>query len=50
MDVPEPNLEGMNLVRDLELEETFRTARIYTRQAPSVPLHRVFGNTSFELG
>lgn len=50
LDVPEPNAESMALTRDLGLNETFRAARIYTKRPPVVPLHRMFGNTSFELG
>ena len=50
LDVPEPNADGMAMARDLSLTETFRTARIYTKQPPVAPLHRMFGNTSFELG
>ncbi len=50
LDVPEPNDEGMVLVQDLRMTEVFRTARIYTKLAPSVPLSKVFGVTSFELG
>jgi hypothetical protein len=28
----------------------FETARMYTGQAPALPLDRIFGVTSFELG
>jgi hypothetical protein len=28
----------------------FETARMYTRQSPELPLNRLFGVTSFELG
>jgi GNAT superfamily N-acetyltransferase len=50
LDVPEPNAAGMALVRDKQLTEVFRTARIYTRGPPNIPIHKVFGITSFELG
>jgi GNAT superfamily N-acetyltransferase len=50
LDVPQPNTEGMALVKDLRMTEVFRTARIYTKLAPPVPLSKVFGVTTFELG
>jgi GNAT superfamily N-acetyltransferase len=50
LDVPQPNAEGMVLVQDLRMTEVFRTGRIYTKIAPAVPLNKVFGVTSFELG
>jgi len=50
LDVPEPNTEAMAMARDLELEERFTTARIYTKEATSTPIHKVFGITTFELG
>ncbi len=50
LDVPQPNAEGMVLVQDLRMIEVFRTARIYTKQAPPTPLNKVFGVTSLELG
>lgn len=50
LDVPEPNAAGMAMVRDLELEERFTTARIYTQRAPDTPIRKAFGITSFELG
>jgi hypothetical protein len=28
----------------------FETARMYTAGAPALPLHRLFGITTFELG
>lgn len=50
LDVPSPNLEAMKLVRSLGLREVFRTARIYIGTPPPVPVDRVYGVTSFELG
>lgn len=50
LDVPEPNSSGMALARKMGLAETFRTARVYTGEGPSLPLEKVFGVTSFELG
>jgi GNAT superfamily N-acetyltransferase len=50
LDVPEPNVTGMALARDIGLTESFRTARIYTKHVPATPVHKTFGITSFELG
>jgi GNAT superfamily N-acetyltransferase len=50
LDVPGPNEEGMALVQERSLKEVFRTARMYTKHLPPIPLRRVFGVTSFELG
>jgi len=32
------------------LVSTFETARMYTKEPPAIPIARVFGITSFELG
>lgn len=50
LDVPGPNGAAMAMARELALTEVFRTARIYTGAAPSMPLNKVFGITTFELG
>ena len=50
LDVPEPNAEAMAMVGDLGLDMRFETARMYRGPAPALPLHRVFGITTFELG
>ncbi|QYZ80396.1 N-acetyltransferase [Methanofollis formosanus] len=49
-DVPEPNPAALALVHERGMEQVFETARIYLGQAPAVPLDRVFGVTTFELG
>lgn len=50
LDVPAPNQDGMILANDLRATEVFATARIYTKAPPTIPLNKVFGVTSFELG
>jgi hypothetical protein len=50
IDVPVPNLAGMDLARGLHMEEVFSTVRMYTGIAPRMELDQVFGVTSFELG
>lgn len=50
LDVPEPNAAGVDLARERGLEPVFETARMYRGGDPRLPLERVFGITSFELG
>ena len=50
LDVPEPNAEAVALARAAGMEPTFETARMYIGAPPAIPLPRVFGITTFELG
>ncbi len=50
LDTPEPNYEALALARRYGLAPVFETARMYRGPAPALPLQRIFGNTSFELG
>lgn len=50
LDVPLPNEYAVRLAEDHHLTSVFRTARMYTKGTPKMPLDRVFGVTSFELG
>ncbi len=50
LDVPEPNAAGVELARRHAMAPAFETARMYTGPAPPVPLHNVYGVTTFELG
>jgi len=50
LDIPELNPEAVKLVEDFGLEFTFETARMYTDDFPKLPLERLFGVTTFELG
>ena len=50
LDVPEPNRQGVALAQELGLEPAFETARMYRGPAPDLPLARIFGVTTFELG
>jgi len=50
LDIPEPNQAGMELARRFAMTPVFETVRMYNREAPALPLHRIFGITSFELG
>lgn len=50
LDVPEPNPAAVALAEKNGMTAVFETARMYTREAPRLPLEKVFGVTSFELG
>lgn len=50
LDVPGPNAAAMALAEGLGLDRRFETARMYLGPAPELPLQRIFGITSFELG
>ncbi|TAJ44858.1 GNAT family N-acetyltransferase [Methanofollis fontis] len=49
-DVPEPNPAAVALARERHMETVFETGRMYRGGVPGVPLERVFGVTTFELG
>nr|WP_044042694.1 GNAT family N-acetyltransferase [Caballeronia insecticola] len=50
LDVPESNPAALALAVEHDMQSVFETARMYTHAAPDVPLARVFGVTTFELG
>lgn len=50
LDVPEPNTAGVRLAQRHGMHKVFETARMYTKESPSVPIDHVFGVTTFELG
>jgi len=50
LDVPEVNQAGVSLAKRHNMEVVFETARMYTGKKPNIPLDRVFGVTSFEIG
>ncbi|MDF3056030.1 MAG: hypothetical protein K0R17_245 [Rariglobus sp.] len=50
LDPPEPNGPAVALARRHGLELVFETARMYLGPAPVLPLKRIYGITSFELG
>lgn len=50
LDVPAPHAEAVALARRHGLAPVFETARMYAGPAPALPLQRLFGVTSFELG
>lgn len=50
LDTPEVNRDAVALAEGNNMKPVFETARMYTMEHPDVPLNRVFGVTSFELG
>lgn len=50
LDVPEPNSAATRLVKRYNMQMVFETARMYSGTVPSLPLDKIFGVTSFELG
>ncbi len=50
LDIPEPNAAAEALARACGMSPAFETSRIYKGDPPNLPLDRIFGVTSFELG
>ncbi|MDN3556959.1 GNAT family N-acetyltransferase [Halomonas maura] len=50
LDVPDINASAVALAEKHEMKVSFETARMYTGDAPDIPLHRLFGVASFEIG
>ncbi|WP_158967493.1 GNAT family N-acetyltransferase [Chachezhania sediminis] len=50
LDTPEPNAAALALAARLGLSPVFETARMYKGPAPDLPIDRIFGVTTFELG
>jgi hypothetical protein len=50
LDVPEPNAAGVALAGARGMTPVFETARMYRGGDRDLPLERIFGITSFELG
>jgi ribosomal protein S18 acetylase RimI-like enzyme len=50
LDVPETNRAAVALAERHRMTIVFETARMYAGRAPDVPIQRVFGVTTFELG
>ncbi len=50
LDIPEVNQAAVSLAKRYNMEVVFETARMYTGEEPDMPLQRIFGVTSFEVG
>ena len=49
-DTPELNPQALALAAKYKMIKMFETVRMYSRHEPKIPLQKVFGVTSFELG
>jgi hypothetical protein len=50
LDCPEPNGAAISLATRYGLRPVFETARMYRGPAPDLPLPKIYGITTFELG
>jgi len=50
LDTPEVNSAAVDLVKRHTMTVAFETARMYKGKSPDLPLNRLFGVTTFELG
>ncbi len=50
LDTPRINPDAVEIAQSYGMTEVFRTTRMYNRDAPTLPLEKWFGVTSFELG
>lgn len=50
VDIPEPNTVAMAMAAQQNMEPVFESARMYAGAAPQLPLQRIYGVTSLELG
>jgi len=50
LDVPATNPAALSLAHDHRLTPVFETGRMYSKEVPAVPMEKIFGVTSFELG
>ncbi len=50
LDTPEANKPAIAIAADAGLQPVFETARMYRGPVPALPLGRIFGITTFELG
>lgn len=50
LDVPEPNEAGVQFAQIHSMLPILSTVRMYSKAAPDLPLSKIFGVTTFELG
>lgn len=50
LDVPAVNKASANLAKRHNMNIVFETARMYTKKEPKLPINKIFGVTTFELG
>lgn len=50
LDTPEANAGAISMAQRHGMKVVFETARMYTKNPPNLPLSKIFGVTTFELG
>lgn len=50
LDIPMINNDAIRLVENYKAQYVFECARMYHGDTPDIPIHRIFGITTFELG
>jgi len=50
LDTPEVNPAAVRLAEKYGMKVSFETARMYTGDVPALPMARIFGVASFEIG
>ncbi|OGV58205.1 MAG: GNAT family N-acetyltransferase [Lentisphaerae bacterium GWF2_52_8] len=50
LDIPSVNADAELLVSEYKMSPVFRTMRMYSQAPPDLPLGKIYGITSFELG
>ncbi len=50
LDVPELNKAAVALAQNYDMTPVFATVRMYTKNPPALPIGKIYGITSFELG
>ena len=50
LDTPEVNAAAVDLAKRYNMTAAFETARMYAGRCPDLPINRLFGVTTFELG
>ncbi len=50
LDIPGVNPSALKIAQKHALQPVFKTARMYNKKFPNLPLKKIFGITSFELG
>ncbi|MDD2835682.1 MAG: GNAT family N-acetyltransferase, partial [Methanothrix sp.] len=50
LDTPLPNSAALDLAEGHHMHPVFETVRMYSKEEPCLPMERIYGVTSFELG
>ena len=50
LDTPELNSAALDLAKRHHMFPVFETVRMYTKEDPGLPMDRIYGVTSYELG